>query len=518
MSEELLNNFQAVVWIQPDGPNTEPQPLLCSDIDGIDEPQGDVTSFFCRQGDGSVKAVHRTKGGPGDITYDIVLWRAKQRSYLQKVKELGCPVPVYLHWVECGRFDTFLNYELSKLLPNGSITNKSSGSNARGRRAQGEQSVISEMTFSLSCPPPSEERYKLVTTISAPGTETEPLRDIVTCSVPRCASSVCGPAVEPCDELFAPADAGAGVTANVYRSANNAASWAATGADPFAADEDVASAVCFMIDGSTERLVVARGTTDAGNPAEIAYSDNNGTTWTPVNVGSTNGEYAMHSGALFALDHRHIWLVTSEGNVYFSDDGALTWTNQNSPAPGAAEGLWYVHFIDHLFGMAVGGDRAAPTCHIVTTTDGGEHWTLLTTEPQVELAVAVRLLDHNRAWVVMDDGSLWYSNDFGATWSERVLPTTPTNLGDIDFWDEYNIVVCGYTTSGAPEYPTIWRSIDGGFSWEVYVHTTAFTADPTPGFGLNAVKMCSANEIHTVGNQLSGAYSAVWTLKPAGWS
>jgi len=515
-NDNYFDNFNGVIWVQPGGPNTISYPLLCSDMDGIDEPQGDITGRFCLNADGTWETVNRTQGTPGEVTGDVMSWREKTRAWLEKMRKERCAFAVYVHHFHCGRADTFLNYESGQLLANAFVTSKTSAQNVRRRADQGETAEKNEQTFSLSAQPLSEEYWPLVGTVTDAQDEDEPLRDIITCTTPQCLGP-CGTKESACKEMQVVADAAASVTADGYYSTDYAATWTTWGAQPFAVDEHIASIVCVDIDNDTERLIVARGTTDGANPAEIAYSDDGGATWTNVNVGATNGEYALHSGALFALNQRYIWFCTSEGNVYFSSDGGASWTAQSVPDAGAAEGLYYVHFRDANYGWAVGG-QAATSGHFIQTTDGGAHWALATAEPEALEGVWVSVIDSNRVWVGTSNGvNVWYSNDWGATWTERNLPSAPTETGDARFIDEYCGFIGGYRTVATKFYPAMYRTFDGGYEWEVYTHTTSFSTTPTY-YGINAIHVCGYNKVHGVGEQLTGGHSIVWTLKPAGES
>lgn len=511
---DYFDEFGGTVWIQPDGPNTPCYPLLCVDIDAIDEPQGDISRKLCRAGDGSYRVVHRTQATPGSVTFDVAAWKTNQRSYMQKQVERRCPAAYYLHHAYCGRVDTFLNYDAGKLLPNGMISTKTYSNSARGRAEENDNPEMVGQTFSLSADNPAPEYYRLLSTIGDPDSEDEPLRDIAKCSWKQCVGP-CGELIDVCDTMNVVADAvGAGI-ADGYITTDNASSFAAWAAQPFAADEDICSVVCVQVSRDTTRIIVMRGTTDGANPAEIAYSDDAGATWTAVDVGVTNGEFGNHSGALFALDHRHIWACTNLANVYFSSDGGLTWTDQNAPTPGASEGLYYIHFIDENFGWAVGGFRTTPTGLFIQTTDGGEHWNLATAEPKVEMGNWVNVIDAYRVWVGLDDGTVFFSNDWGATWTERVLPSTLVNTGDGTFISEYEGAICGYKTGAGFGVPVIFRTFNGGYDWEEYNHTSEFDS-AIVHYGLNAVIMCSINEIHAVG-EACDSLGLVWTLKPAGW-
>jgi hypothetical protein len=514
-ANSYFDQDQGIVFVQPDGPNTETRPLLCVDVDGIDRPQGDVTTRLCKTATGGWTVVNRSQGIPGEITLDIVSWKPQQRAWLQKQVERACPIPVYINHTDCGRVDVFTNYVAGELFANGYITSKASATTARGRVNAGDGAAEkTEDTYSLSFQPGSQQYWDLVGTVTDAQDEAEPLRDITTCTTPQCLGD-CGTLTDPCAEIHVVADSSASPsTADGYESADYAATWTAWAAQPFLGGMDIASIVCIQIDRTTERIIVARGTTDAG-PMDVAYSDDGGATWTEVTVGSTNTEYAMHSGALFALNQRNIWLCTDQGNVYFSSDGGLTWTLQSVPAPAANESLYYVHFVDESFGWAVGGFRTTPTGHFIQTTDGGAHWAMATTEPKVELGIWVSVIDNNRVWVGLDDGTVYYTNNWGTTWTARTLPVTPTNTGDGQFIDEYCGFICGHRTVSGNLFPIVYRTVNGGFDWEYWQHTTSFST-AVEQFGLNALLVCGYNVAHAVGEQLTGGFSIIWTLKPAG--
>ena len=515
VNSSYFDNYNGTIWVQPDGVNTAPVPLLCSDIDGIDEPGGDVTSRFCRRGDGSWETVNRSQGTPSGITGDVVSWETVTQQWLEKMRKERCPFPVYIHKVQCGREDTYLNYTKGKLLANSFVTTKASAQNVKRRADEGESSEKTEITYSLSAQPESEEYYKLIGTVTDAQDEDLGLNDIITCTTPQCIGP-CGAAESACQYLQVAADSAASpTTANTYYSNDYAATWATGGTDPFLTEEDIASLVCFQIDADTERLIAALGTTGRGSAMVINYSDDGGATWVgEVEVGSVNDEYAIHSGALFALDNRHIWLCTDGANVYFSSDAGLTWTLQGVPDPAADESLYYVHFVDENYGWAVGGYRSTPTGHFIQTVDGGAHWTLAAAEPKTELGIWVSVIDNSRVWVGLDDGTVYYTNDWGANWTARGMPVTPVNTGDGRFIDEHCGFIGGYQTVGGNHYPIIYRTFDGGYNWEYYRHTTSFSITPT--YGLNAIQVCSYNKVHAVGEQLTGGHSIVWTLKPAG--
>lgn len=520
----LFDEFSGILFVQPDGPGTTIYPLLCVDVGDIAMPQGGVSSQYRRTGTGSYVVRHRTKGTKGDVTFDIVTDLPKVAGALQKMAASGldCPASFYMIHQNCpGRVDNILNYEVAQVFAHTYTTNVTQGNSGRGRATSDDQPAMVTQTYSVSAAPPAPWVYRLVGTISAaPSTgaaEDEPFRAIAIHGAAACYISGCGAGADLCDDLMIAGDAAAAADADGYHSEDKAASWAAWAAQPFAVAEDICALVSIEVMRGTKRLIALRGTTDAGNPAEIGYSDDDGATWTNVNVGATNGEFGNHSGAMFALDPDHVWIGTNLGNVYFSGDKGVTWTDQNAPAPGVSEGLYGVHFADEHHGWAVGGFRATPTCFLLQTVDGGQHWNLADSEPQVELAIDVRLVDASTLYVVMDDGTLWRSTSWGATgsWEQVAFDiATPTNLGCIDLWSDHMFAVGGYINK-TDDYPLVLRTFNGGETWEAFEYPTPFDS-AIAYFGINDLVMCDPNTILAVGEDID-ALSLVWLLKPAGW-
>lgn len=526
-THEFFDEFDGMIFVQKDGPNTIPEPVPCAAIDGVDQPQGDVTRRFCRTNDGGIKVANVSQGSPSSTTFDVTIWKMKRRDVFQRAMERRCPMPIYVaHGLCTGRQDNFLSWDEFEIYQDPRITSKAKSNLARGAHDENDTAEMVNLTYSMSTDPVVHELYKLVTTTVdlAYGTFVgiEPLRDITTCTVPRCPISGCGAPQEPCDEIHVIADSQGGTFPAVgYQSTDNAGSfspWALWAALPFPAADDLASITCYMIDDTTERLLVANGSAGVAS-AEVAYSDDGGATWAIVTIGASATEFAQHGGALFALDYRHIWFATNEANVWFSNDGGLTWTDQNAPTPAADEKLYYIHFIDEFFGWAVGGFLTTPTGYFIQTTDGGEHWSLATAEPAIECGTCVAVLDAQNVWVGLGDGTVYYTQNWGTSWSQRTLPSTlsiTAGIADLQFVDHYVGALCGYKHVSGNGVATVMRTIDGGYTWEEYNLADEFDS-AVEYMGVNALLICDVNEIHAVTEDI-GTSALVWTLKPAGWT
>ena len=503
---DYFSDMMGMIWVQPDGPNTRPYPLFCHDLTDIDEPQGDAMTVLCLGANSDWSTVHRSQGAPSAPTFTVETWLAKTRGWLQKQAEKRCPLPVYVHWTECPPSDVFLNYESGQSLRDAVITNKSKGDNVKRRAEEGDTATMVGQTYELTPTWPAPEYWKLVLTNHTIA-EAEPLRGLAFCPTVRC-GGVCGEASEVCESGIITADNTGAAKADAWLTANGWVSGAAAATQPFAVSEAATGAVCIQLDKDTYRHIIACGTTAPAGKARIGYSDNGGATWTVVNVGTTNAEFFPHGGCLFALDRYHIWACSDMGNIFFSEDAGLTWTDQGAPVPGGgAEALMCIRFADANYGMCAGGTAGASSVFLYTT-DGGAHWTL-GAGPTAEILTGVSVIDNLHAWVTNADGELYYCNDFGVggatSWTQRLLPTTPTKLGDVHFIDRYAGVVGGYVTVPAADlYPTLWRTFDGGYSWEEHRNGTKLDA-VIEKYGINSVHMCDINHAFGVGEPVSSA-------------
>lgn len=510
VNNDYFDADMGVIWLQPDGPNTTVYPLFCHNTDGPDEPLGDVTTRMCRTERGW-QTVLRSQGLPGESTLSIEARMEKTRSWLQYQSGRRKSMPVYIQSSHCGPVTEFSNYEVGTPIHNAIITSRGRSAMVRGMADAGDGAAdATAMTFDLSGEPgPLAEYWPLVITFRTIA-EAEPLRDIW---MDAQTWGACDCAADGCEVgTIVPDATGPGSSADIWHTTSGWVTGAAGATDPFAVAEDVAFVVRFALDRDTTRIIVGRGTTDAGNPAEIGYSDNAGATWTNVNVGTTNGEYFAHGGAGFALDSKHIWVCTDQGNIFFSSNAGLTWTDQGAPAPAPVEDLLCIRFLDENYGCCVGGTAGASSVFL-STVDGGAHWTL-GTGPAANQMSGIAVLDSCHLWATMYNGALYYSNDYGTTWTQRVLLQPATRLGDIDAWDEFNMAICGYRTIAATTYATVWRTVNGGADWEEYRYTGALTASY---FGLNAVWMCDPNHIFAVGDvDTGGSVGTILELAPAG--
>lgn len=483
MSENAYTSKRGAMFVQKDGPNTKPEYIGCRDLDDIAEPQGAVELIRCFLGDGSGtwKTIATTQAPPDPVTTTVTVPIEKTADWLEKVK---CPATLFINLSSCGRLDQFDNYERTFSLNLARITNKNLSQLVRR-----EEDVIALQAFEFASTPPVLRLWSM-TTARQEITSDEDLHDIAFCNDAKCADA-CGVAQDICEEgIIGGATSGGspgGTSAVLDTDDGGADGWPAAAADPFAAGEDIMSVVCFAMSPTVTRWLVVRDA-DAANPLEVAYSDDDGATWTNVNVGTVNNQEALGPDALYAIDRYNIWLVTDGGYIYFSGDAGVTWTAQ-SEGGITANDLYGVWAADESNVMAVGASDT-----VLFTDDGGETWTAMTATGGGNTLQTV-CWSYGFWWTGDDGGELWYSNDDGTTWAARTqFPQYGSGaITDIMFVNE----LCGFLTHNtAVPVGTVYRTRDGGYTWEALPYVT--------NTGLNALWACDCNMVYAVGDVTSG--------------
>ena len=506
MSEDYFTGDMGSIWVQPDGPNTEPQYLGCHDMGDITEPGGDITKRYCpdRAGHGRWTVALTSQGVPGDVTASITTYIGSTADYLQTLanKAARCPFPVYVHESTCGRKDAFLAYEAGTLLQNCRITSR-----VKTNTALREAADASEMTFELSADNPFTEYWPLrmskLTT-----TEAQDLMDIALYGEDRC-TGACGDREETGDEFMATSEATAlgEVVISVDAGATNTivagpAAWLIT--------ENISCVTSYSTGRDTSRQIIGNGTSGAGT-AEVAYTDNAGTAWTVATVGATANEFLPWNGCLFSFDAYHVWCCTdtgagAAGNIYFSSDGGVTWALQGT----GTDALNCINFADYNTGVCVGD-----TNEILLTTDGGDSWSTIA-GPAAQNAVdclGVAVIDRYRWLVVYEDATLYSTFDGGDNWTLNAMPTPPTatavdRYNSIHFIDEHNGVIAVKFTVTAALWGAIYRTFNGGYDWEVYVTDAAYDVG---ALGMVSAVMANPNLAYGVGD-LENALGTIYKL------
>jgi photosystem II stability/assembly factor-like uncharacterized protein len=493
--QELLYSRLGALWVQADGPNTQPVYVGCVDADALSEPGGGIAELIrCFRVDGTGwDTIGSTLTPPDPVTTTITALVSKTQHVMEQIK--GCPATLFFLQRETGRADNFTNYVRQSILGRAYVSERSmEGIVMR------DEDTPSTMAFGITAEPPAYRIFRKVTSRQSVGLANA-ANAIAYLDDVRCASGS-GPARKACKIGFIAGDTPTGSpsgTSDVYYTTDYGLTWTATSTDPFASAEIIAALAVFAIGANTYRVIAARGTTDAGNPMEVAYSDDNGATWTSANLGSTNALFAQAPGSLFALDQYNIWQVTDGGYVFVSNDGGASWTAQEE-GTATSEDLHAVHFANDKVGYAVGANDV-----VIRTVDGGFSWATTDADPGASSTNrTVFTLDAQRAWVGTLNGRLYYTEDAGATWTQRRF--SGDNAGQVRDIRFVNELIGFMIHDTAAPVGRVFTTVDGGYTWELVTTTT--------NAGLNQLAICDENNAYAAGEVVSGT-AALVKVQPA---
>jgi len=212
------------------------------------------------------------------------------------------------------------------------------------------------------------------------------------------------------------------------------------------------------------------------------------------------GDYFPFNGSLCALDQYHIWAGTDNGDIFFSDDGGLSYALQYSDTTN--DDIRCIKFLNQDFGVYVGGATGASNV-IGYTADGGLNWTEVTITGIGATVMINGVAIHTEScWTVCDEGgAIWKTWDKGQTaFTEMPQPNIPglTAWGDINnvmAVDECCIWASAQATISAADKGVIMRSINGGYDWDTWVTDTGVATT-----GMQFVWACSYNEAVAAGD------------------
>ena len=490
MTEPYLAG-QSAIWVQPDGPNTRPEFLGCHQIGELSVPLGELTVQHVPDpaSYGKFKPAVSYQAGPGVITSSITTYISATADWLGKITRRGCKFPLYIFKGACGRADVFYGWERGFGLNRALMTQRSFDKlTAREPTDEG----LSEQTFNISAVSfhewlPLEGKRQAVE-------ETEAINSIWACSVPQCPDT-CGGGLDPHQNMIVGSDYKAGAPnepGDVWYTYDQGETWDENWNSPCAnLTDDIISVICFPIDATTTRWMVA--TNDAKAAYEIQYCDDiDGTTWTTVRVNQDAvGVGPLNPRSLFCLDMHHIWLVTFNGHVFFSSDGGASWT-LNYEA-GLVD-LWAIWFSNNKCGMFT--TQAA--ADIMYTKDGGESWHAPTIGPPFQAHDLICVTENAGGgiwWTGSNGGRLYYSLDGGDTWARR-YGFQWDDIGHIKSI-KFATELTGFMALNLPGYAgAILQTVNGGYSWRV-IETTDHGL-------LNDLTVANENLAFAVGEQHDG--------------
>lgn len=461
----------AAIWIQPDGPFTAASPFQRKQagLGDITLPgPGERTVFFHKAANGRPVPGGTEQGTPGTPSTTIENYVAFTRDSVQKMRQLGTCRNVQLRLHDCLSLDHAGGWDFLIHLGQGQVGD---GTISAPVSRDAESARIGQShTFN-----PIYDVVWIRQSITAlTTTETEDLNDVAFVSEPEGCDN-CGNGYEGPDKIgYIACDAGAAATANILYTNDGGSTWAATSADPFAADEHAGTVAVRFLNKTQLRVIVGRLTTDGSNPAEIAYADvtigaEGTTTWTTVDVGSTNGDVME---AIFWPKFNRLYAAAG-GDIFLSEDQGESWTSVYTGS-NTINGFARDPENDNVY--AVGASNTI-------LVEKGESDTF-------EALTGPTGSDDSGAVAIGNDGTVWLGNGTSIFYSRNSLPTAATQWtssksfganhavkeislkgGDRALGGDSQLVHL-MVNDGTANDGDIWMTADGGAYWEEITNKT----------------------------------------------
>ena len=428
----------------------------CFEAGDLPNPQGDIDPVYCLDANRQFQVVAGTSTPPGKITSSVTGLTEGSANWMERFVEDFCPF--FIHFVQhkCGARGVWAHWERVYTYLVQAITDDVvSGLVSR------EGGNVSTHAFNWTALPLRVGSRRL-----GIGRKTTAVDEAANCiwAEPKTCGSDCGEEIKLGQNLMVGCDSDAAGAPDVIRSTDFGDTWAITTQQPFLVNEHVMGGCAFPIDKNTMRHVAVRS---IGVPQEVlavSWTDDNGdTAWNTVLVGATDDEAATSGQSIFAFDQEHIWICTNDGRVYFSEDGALTWADQNALAASGAGALNSIHFYDANVGVAGG---VGPV--VIYTIDGGANWNAMANVPG-GVPNSVRMTGPSSLDVISGDagGDVDRTRDRGASaWVEQFGTFTEVKRLDIASNTVYFLI----DDDGGSD--DIYQTADGGLTWQAYVTPT----------------------------------------------
>ncbi len=171
---------------------------------------------------------------------------------------------------------------------------------------------------------------------------------------------------------------------------------------------------------------------------------------TPDNTGAET-HCAVYSLSLSSINEDIIWVGTDDGNVQYTSDGGMNWTNVSSNIPEIPDALWVSrietsHFDSKRVYVTFDGHRSDNfETWVFVSDDNGKNWKRITNGISSGETVRVIREDHvnpNLLFIGTETG-VWYSQNRGENWKRMKQGLPTVSVYDIKIHPRENDLIIG---------------------------------------------------------------------------
>lgn len=178
---------------------------------------------------------------------------------------------------------------------------------------------------------------------------------------------------------------------------------------------------------------VAISVADSGDVVKFEW---NGSSLSESIINTTDLEATNHDYGVL-LDNGKIVVGNLNGNIYYSTDNGVTWTEATTPASGR---IFEIEFLNNTTGYA-----SCANGTLLKTTDGGVNWSQLSISTTSDIYSIY--LSSNYISVIPREDDVFYSTDGGSNWSTFSSGSITINRNIYDVSDGVYLSFCLDTNS-----------------------------------------------------------------------
>jgi len=169
---------------------------------------------------------------------------------------------------------------------------------------------------------------------------------------------------------------------------------------------------------------------------------------------------------LHFADSMRGWVAGDSGAIFYTSDGGLNWTQQQS---NTTNKIMRLFFLDNSRAWALAwadiGDNLFYGTEILKTTNGGENWTVEQYRQENTFMRGIYFLDTLKGFMGGVPGEFLVTTDGGENWEPANIDSGAfSNFPVINFKFYNNLY--GFACGGRFDIAgVIWRTTNGGVSW-----------------------------------------------------
>ena len=396
------------VFLVDGGPRPDHTPSYksCLKAGSPDQSFGTVESIYCPDPSryGGFVTMASLQGAEGRATIDVTgRYASDIASDLLEIAKRKCRADIQVHFGTCTDPSSFTTFTKAVIFEDARIENWSTGD--LGALSQDENASIDEVA-SISAVK-MYEVLPLSLTERAQSVVTNEVLDVVICDWASCGD--CEDESEGCEKIYAitrTAHGSVGQPADVVHSVNKGVTWYADDIDSLGAGENPTAITCLG-----DYVVVVSNDSVSQHYALKSEVDTIGfdETWVEIATG-----YVATGGPNDCWSVGSVMFVVGDGGyIYLGTDATAGVTVLDAGAATPID-LYCVHAFSEQLAVAGGDDGA------LVYTEDQTSWQLAALSP---VGVGIRI---NAVWcmdeaiwlVGCSNGTLWYTLDKGATWTQ----------------------------------------------------------------------------------------------------